>query len=343
MITSVQSSRRALLQTALGAGMVAGLGGVAMGAMGAMGGRRDSLTHDEKDATIKANGKQGAGFYRFSVGTLSAVAIQDGAFAFAPIQPLFAPEATADELNTVLKEYHHPLDKAPAQINVLALGNNNNITLIDTGYGGENGLMQNLAAADIAEASVKRIIISHAHGDHIMGLLNADGSRRFANAEVIISKAEKDFWSADTVDLGQTVADDATKKAWVANAVRVFGALGKSLRAVDSSAKIDDEITAVATPGHTPGHMSLRIASGSEGLFVTGDLAHNHVIMFARPAWTIAFDYDKKMAVQSREKAFDMIAADGMRVFGYHLPWPGLGKIRRESKGFQWISEPWQW
>jgi glyoxylase-like metal-dependent hydrolase (beta-lactamase superfamily II) len=339
MINTEPTSRRVLLQSALGAGVVAGLSGV--GVKNALGVeyRAENKTGD----VIKANGQQGSGYYRFSVGDLSAVAIQDGAFAFSPLQPLFAPEATADELNTVLKEYHHPLDKAPAQINVLALGSKDSVTLIDTGLGGENGMIQNLEAAGIAQASVKRIIISHAHGDHIMGLLNADGSLRFPGAEVIISKSEKDFWSADTVDLGQTMGDDATKKAWVASAVKVINALGKNLRTVETGAKIDDNITTILTPGHTPGHMSLRVNSGNQGLFVTGDLAHNHVIMFARPAWTIGFDYDKKMAVKSREKAFDMIAADGMRVFGYHLPWPGLGRIRRESKGFQWISEPWQW
>jgi hypothetical protein len=67
-------------------------------------------------------------------------------------------------------------------------------------------------------------------------------------------------------------------------------------------------------------------------------------MMFAHPEWTSAFDVDPKLGAETRRKILDRAAADGLRVLGYHLPFPGIGHVRTvKGGGFEWVPEPWNW
>jgi hypothetical protein len=79
-------------------------------------------------------------------------------------------------------------------------------------------------------------------------------------------------------------------------------------------------------------------------LLNAADTVHHHVLMFAHPEWTSAFDSDPKMGAETRRKLLDRAAADGLRVPGYHLPFPGIGHVRTAKSGaFEWLPEPWSW
>jgi glyoxylase-like metal-dependent hydrolase (beta-lactamase superfamily II) len=95
--------------------------------------------------------------------------------------------------------------------------------------------------------------------------------------------------------------------------------------------------------GHTPGHSAYLIGSGTDTLLYTGDTMHHSIVSVQQPDWTIAFDSDPKAAVVTRKKLFDRIAADRLRVLGYHMPWPGLGHIAKRGAGYEWMIEPWSW
>jgi len=126
-------------------------------------------------------------------------------------------------------------------------------------------------------------------------------------------------------------------------AQRVFGVIGKKVELVKGGDRVIEGLELIDTPGHTAGHMSVVISDGDERVAAMGDLAHDHVIMFANPAWTVAFDADKAAAVATRKRMFDRFAADRTRVFGYHMPWPGLAHVRRMGEGFEWVPEAWSW
>lgn len=284
-----------------------------------------------------------SGFYRFKVGAIEAVALTDGTLRIAPIHPVMAPEATLEELNKALTHAFHPLDVATPDISVLCLKVGKETVLIDTGTGPKGKLMGNMKAAGIDPASVTAIVLSHAHGDHIAGGLNAEGGEAFPNARWIVNKVEHDFWTASTRDMKDFAFGADAAKGAAATAQKVFGVIGKKMELVKGGDKLIDGLELVDTPGHTPGHMSVMISDGDQQVMAMGDLAHNHVVMFANPAWTIGFDVDKKAAVAMREKTFDRLAADRVRVFGYHMPWPGLAHIRKNAAGFEWVIEPWAW
>ncbi|MBX9737091.1 MAG: MBL fold metallo-hydrolase [Phycisphaerales bacterium] len=287
------------------------------------------------------------GFHAFTIGSIQAMAIHDGASSFAPVHPMFAPEATVDELNAVLRDHFHPLDKAPIEFNVLALKMGAETILIDTGFGpGQDGVgktVQNLRAAGIAPESVTGIVITHAHGDHFHGLLNADDSLTYPNAKVFVSRKEHDFWTGATPDLGETALDAKTKAAWIARGQAIFKKIQPKLQLVSPADKLVSGLEFVDTAGHTPGHMSVIVTSGSDSVVVAGDIMHNRVAMLANPRWTFSLDVNKKDAVKSRIAMFERIAGERLRVFAYHLPWPGLGNIRKQGAGFEWMIEPWAW
>jgi glyoxylase-like metal-dependent hydrolase (beta-lactamase superfamily II) len=97
----------------------------------------------------------------------------------------------------------------------------------------------------------------------------------------------------------------------------------------------------VAASGHTPGHLIVEFTSGSHTLVHIVDVAHNHVLMFQRPDWTVAFDIDPDAARATRKRLFAELAAKRSRIFGYHLPFPGVCYIRKSGDGYEYVPEPW--
>ncbi len=100
-------------------------------------------------------------------------------------------------------------------------------------------------------------------------------------------------------------------------------------------------ITAVATPGHTPGHTSYVIASGPSRVFVQSDVTNVPYLFARNPGWHAAFDQDGKMAEETRRKVYDMLVAEKMRVQGFHYPFPGLAHVEKDGNGYRVVPAPW--
>ncbi len=87
--------------------------------------------------------------------------------------------------------------------------------------------------------------------------------------------------------------------------------------------------------------MNFRIRSGSEVLYHMMDLAHHFALMFPHPDWTVGFDVNSRQAAATRREIFPRLAAEGVRVVGYHLPFPGLGHIQASGNAFRWVPALW--
>jgi glyoxylase-like metal-dependent hydrolase (beta-lactamase superfamily II) len=122
---------------------------------------------------------------------------------------------------------------------------------------------------------------------------------------------------------------------------RVFDALGRKVTPYESNKEIAPGITSISTPGHTPGHTSYVVGSGSSKVFVQSDVT-NHPALFARnPGWRAFFDQDGAKAEETRRKVYDMLVADKMLVQGFHYPFPSLAYVEKAGSGYREVPVPW--
>ena len=167
------------------------------------------------------------------------------------------------------------------------------------------------------------LILTHSHGDHVLGLLNADGQPNFPNATYVMSRAEYEFWQA-RIDSGQ-----ATHRP-IMNMMQQ-----QSLRIIDMNENILDAVTAFPLVGHTPGQIGLHIKSAGQSLYHFADLVHSP-IQLPHPEWCAKFDDDITQSYQTRLIALTKAANHAHLCLFYHLDFPGLGNVQAGEIGFEW-------
>ena len=268
------------------------------------------------------------GVEEFMVGDLSAMALSDGSIELPNDNKVFGVGHTPEEVAAVLSAAGLPTDKLQLTIHPLLVKATDRVLLFDTGAGsifgpGAGQLPTSLAAAGVDPASVTDIFISHAHGDHIGGLVNAQGALAFPNASIHISKPEWTSLSGGRAELAPLVAAITPK-------VDAF-APGSEL--------VPGIVKAVEIKGHTPGHSGYMITSGQDSLLYVGDSMHHFVVSVQKPEWTCGFDGDAKTAAASRAALLTKLAADGQRMYAVHFPFPGLGKIEKKGDALAWVAE----
>lgn len=275
--------------------------------------------------------------HAFKIGELSAWAVRDGALEFPNDQKIFGIGKTPDEVNAVLTSAGLPTDKLQLSLQPLVVKTADKVLLFDTGaagnFGPGNGLLQaSLTEAGIDPASVTDIFISHLHGDHVGGLVNATGALAFPNATIHISKAEWKFLQDMKPELAAQVGL-STRDALVAAMKPKVDAFAPGADIVKGVVK------AVDIKGHTPGHSGYEITSGTEKLLYVGDSMHHSVISVQKPDWPMGFDADQKVGAKSRVALIDELAKSGERVFAVHFPFPGIGKIQKTGEVATWVAE----
>ena len=233
-----------------------------------------------------------------------------------------------------------PTNNVVLDQNALVINTGDKLAVFETGMSSVKRndamgrLVANLKASGIDPNDVDAVIPTHAHIDHIGGIMAANGSRNFPNAQIYISQADLEFWTDDK-RLGTPAEGSAlaARKNLIPNRDRiVFYKDGQ---------EVIPGVQAMLTPGHTVGHTSFVVSSGGKSLFLVGDLTH-HVILIEKPQMEVAFDTDPKQGVTTRIKAMDMLAAQRMPVLVYHLPFPGIGHLAKQGDGFRYVAEPMQ-
>lgn len=244
--------------------------------------------------------------HEFAIGSLRAYALLDGTI-------------TVPNDGKILGIGHPPADVSPAKtidfsIQPLLVKDGAHVLLFDTGaadasFAKAGMLPRALATIGVAPAQITDIFISHRHPDHIGGLVD-HGRLAFPNATIHITKPEWDKLQSD-------------------DEVKAIGAIiAPNVDAFEPGAQLLPEVTAVATPGHTPGHSSYDIHSGDDHLFYLGDVAHHSIVSVQHPDWRIEFDSDDHVAAEAmRTQTLAKLAADHTHVFAVHFPFPGLGHV----------------
>lgn len=291
-------------------------------------------------AQAAAPAGQAPGFYRYKVGDMVVTAINDG-FARRPLEG-FIRNAELSAVQAAMQAAFLPTDALSISFTTLAIQNGAQLTLLDTGNGDSGAptsgvWMRNFRAAGFTPEQVNRVVFSHFHGDHINGLRLRDGTLTFPNAEIVVPAPEWAFWMDEARMNG---APEAMRGAFQ-NVRRVFGPIAGNVKRFEPGAEVAPGVTSVGAFGHTPGHCTYMISSGSGKLMFMADLT-NHPALFVRnPDWSAVFDMDADTARATRRRMLDMAAAEKTQAHFYHAPFPATGFIAKSGSGFEFVPVQW--
>ncbi|MBZ8132974.1 MBL fold metallo-hydrolase [Afifella sp. IM 167] len=304
---------------------------------------QDGVAKKEDMARMAAAGpdEQLPGAYRYRIGDFTVTEITDG-MAARPLDDSFVVNAGLSDVQAALRQAFLPEDKLFIPFTPLTLRTGEDLILFDTGFG-EKGpptagqLKRGMAAAGMDPADVTKVVISHFHGDHIMGLTTKDGQPVYPNAEVFVPEPEYAFWMSDE---NKANPPDGRKGNFDL-AQSIFGGLDDRLTQFKWDEEFLPGITAVDARGHTPGHTVFAIESGNERMMFLADTT-NHPALFVRhPDWSAVFDQDADQARKTRHRLLDMVSEERMRIASYHFPFPATGHIAKEGEGYRFVPAQW--
>jgi glyoxylase-like metal-dependent hydrolase (beta-lactamase superfamily II) len=251
----------------------------------------------------------------FKLGAFSLVALHDAQFILPNDGKVFGLGVGPAAVTQVLQAAGAPTETITLSVDALLVKTGDKVVLIDTGVGG--ALQGSLKLAKVKPAAVTDILITHAHPDHIGGLV-IKGALAFPNAKIRMASAE---WSWLQ---GQAQNADIVK------------VITPQVEAFEPGAEVVPGITAVDLKGHTPGHSGYEIVSGNSRLLDFGDTAHSSIISLAKPTWHISFDTDGDQGEQNRIDELAKLAKSQETIFAPHFPFPGVGKIEPQGDHYVW-------
>ncbi|MEL4072976.1 MBL fold metallo-hydrolase [Ochrobactrum sp. GPK 3] len=258
------------------------------------------------------------------VGDLTITAVSDGylhaSFDFlANINPADASR---------LQEKAGIADHTSIHINCYLVRGCGRTVLIDAGAGGfkqwGGQLTANLLCAGVEPSEIDAILLTHAHPDHVGGLMDASEEAVFPNAELLVHYREVAFWQDDS-NLNRA-PERARGNFLVAR--QAFDGYRERLRTFDAG-EVLPGMTAVPLPGHTAGHTGYRLESGGQNLLVWGDIVHFPEIQIPRPEVSIAFDQDAHLAAETQGRLLDLASSEHLLIAGMHLAERGFAQIER--------------
>lgn len=286
---------------------------------------------------VAARDAQGA--HKLKLGAFEITIVSDGTFTL-PLS-FVLPTTPKAEVEAVFAAHNgQPAEALPAQVNVTIIKTPDATVMVDTGGGSDfiptiGKLTDNLERAGIAPDSITHLVFTHAHADHLWGVVDPfDGGTRFTKARHLMSAAELDYWSQ--ADIDSKVPEHL--KPMAIGTSRHLKTLGDRIEKAKPGIDIIPGITLIDSAGHTPGHASVLVKSGSEQVLIGGDVISNPVISFAKPDWPWGPDMDREKAIASRKSLLDMMAKDKIGLIGYHLPWPGVARVERKDTAYRYVA-----
>jgi glyoxylase-like metal-dependent hydrolase (beta-lactamase superfamily II) len=284
-------------------------------------------------------GTQSPYFHRMKLGDAEVTVVSDGPLPLGHPKGTFVG-ASDEEIKKMLTDNFLSPDNIVLEQNSPIVNFGDQVVLFDTGmgtskmFGATTGRQQkSMAEAGVKPEDIDAVVFTHAHIDHIGGVVDANGKVLFPNAQFYIAQSDFDYWT-DEGKLGGQMKD------FVVHARNNLLPVRDKLVFFKDGQEILPGVQALAAPGHTVGHHIFMISSGGKSFAFLGDLTHHQILLMEKPRMEFSYDTDPKQAAESRVRMLDMLAANKIAVMSYHYPWPGHGHVVKTGDGFHYIPEP---
>jgi glyoxylase-like metal-dependent hydrolase (beta-lactamase superfamily II) len=276
--------------------------------------------------------------YRFKLGAFEVINILDGTVQRAP-HPGFGRNQPFAKLEELATAHGVPATTFEHYYVNTVVNTGRELVLFDTGNGRgrvatTGKLAEHLTAAGYRPEQIDVVVITHGHPDHIGGLMDGD-KPTFANARYVFGEVEFDFWRK-----GENVRE--ARRANRERFVKVAVPLGEKATFLKDGGEVVSGIRAMATFGHSPGHMSYHVESNGRRLLIWGDIANHYIFAVQYPDWHSSPDDNGEAAAATRRRVFDLVSSDKLAVIGYHMPFPALGFIERTGATYRWVPASYQ-
>lgn len=189
-----------------------------------------------------------------------------------------------------------------------------------------------LHALGLSEADIDFVLCTHLHIDHTGWNTRLEKGRwvpTFPNAKYVFSRAEYGYWEA--VAARGPTGDSVSDGIWEMNCLPVAEA-GQALL-VDDGFRLDEYVSLVPSPGHSPHHVCIRIESGGQEAIAIGDMMHS-LIQCHAPDWSSRVCWDPVQAAASRRSILSEAAARGAVILPMHFPCPTAGRVTAHGPAF---------
>lgn len=258
------------------------------------------------------------------------------------ILPQAAPDVVK-EIGWLIPRYATPEGKLRMSIHALVVETPSRRIVVDTclGNGKQNRhipvwnnldtpFLFKLKEAGYAPETIDTVLCTHLHVDHVGWNTRLSGNEwvpTFPNARYLFGKTEFDFW--------RDFEESAEQRAVFADSIQPVVAAGLA-DLIPGNHQVCEEISTLPTPGHSPGHLSVRIRSRNEEAMLLGDVAH-HPCQMRHMDWSSTFDSDPQQSARTREQVFGALAGSATRVIGGHFD-PGY--VVRDGAAYRLAQEP---